>query len=298
MIKDCVIKFENITRIILMLSSSLSGSSEDTTNESTTGWFDNVTTSFGDLAYGRLRAMIIERALPAQEIDKDAEGLTEYEKISTPDGVKLDTHEFTPTEELKKPEKDRYYIIRLNGNGTCFQFHEQELGEMAQRLNCTVVGFNYRNVAYSTAGKLRVFHDLVQDGIAEVNNLLNRGVDPEKITLDGISLGGAIGIMVAAHFHARNQKIYLWVDRSLSSLQNVAKEDLERDAEKYGPSTGNSALSAMLPLMSVVGWDEDFAKAYLSIDEKYKSYVFIGKSSEKTGSCGDGMIDNAHCTMR
>ena len=62
------------------------------------------------------------------------------------------------------------------------------------------------------------FQDLVTDGIAQVQRVLDLGANPKNITLDGLSLGGGVAdLLVAYHFHQLGKQVYLWNDRSFAT---------------------------------------------------------------------------------
>lgn len=136
--------------------------------------------------------------------------------VGTHDSAVLDTIELKPKTEPSTSLKNQHYIIKFNGNGMFYQDALHDFAYDANQLNVTIIGFNYRGLA--TVKTPETFQDLVTDGIAQVQRVLDSGVD-SKITLDGLSLGGGVATMVASHFHKLSKPIYLWNDRSLLQSQ-------------------------------------------------------------------------------
>lgn len=208
--------------------------------------------------------------------------------IQTYDLAILDSMQIIP-ETQPKPMNERFFIIKFNGNGMHYENHLERFAHDAQNLDHTVIAFNYRGVGNSKKAPNN-FRDLVVDGIAQVQRLLDEGVDPEKITLDGLSLGGAVATMVAKYFHDQEKKVYLWNDRSLSSLLKAANKMI-LDEDSTHPLIVNCSTSITSSLFKMTAWEENIASAYNSIDEKYKRYMVVAKESEQ--SYGDGVIPHS-----
>ena len=208
--------------------------------------------------------------------------------VGTHDGATLDSIEIKPQDEASKPLSEQYYIVKFNGNGMQYQDALINYANDANRLNVSVIGFNYRGVGNSKKSP-GTFQDLVTDGIAQVQRLLDKGVNSRKITLDGLSLGGGVATLVAAHFHKIGQPVYLWNDRSFASISKAAAGMVAPESDGiFGNACGSSLETSSWSLMAPAGWDADVAKAYNSIPAEYKGHMYVGKASER--SVGDGVI--------
>lgn len=216
----------------------------------------------------------LEKFAILREVDIDVKSVT----IETHDGACVDGIEIKPKNDFQGQ-----YIIKFNGNYMQYEDRLAAFAQEALKLKATIVGFNYRGVGNSKKSPYK-FQDLVVDGIAQVERLIAEGVQPEKIILDGISLGGAVATMVAKYFHDAGQKVYLWNDRSLSSINKAAGGILLK--ENYEAS--KTAFSSISYSLHFSGWEEDIAKAYQSIPAAYKRYMVIAKASE--ACAGDGVI--------
>jgi len=212
----------------------------------------------------------------------------EHGDVNTHDQATLKTIQITPNRQLKQPENERRYVVKFVGNMTQYEQMLNTFIPEAANLNATIVGFNFRGVGHSTKTP-QLFQDLVTDGIAQVNRLLQNGVNPENITIDGISLGGAIATMVAAYFHQHGIRVYLFNDRSLSRISAAAAGMLAPTFRwPFGDIAFSSTETTTRVVLKATGWQENLAAAYHSIPAQYKTHMYVAKASEE--SAGDGVI--------
>ena len=124
------------------------------------------------------------------------------------------------------------------------------------------------------------------DGIAQVNRLLlEKKISPDNILLDGHSLGGSVAVMVAKHFHDKGIKVYVWNDRSFSSLARAAGGIVANVVTTLPESSlACSSYSILKPL----GWQVDAANAYKKIPYTHKGYMVVDKASARGE--GDAVI--------
>jgi len=211
-------------------------------------------------------------------------------EVVTYDDAVLDTIEITPlADENHQDETHKFHIIKFNGNGGMFEDLALDYATEAKRLDATVIAFNYRGVGGSNSTNPKIFQDLITDGIAQVQRLIAKGINSEKIMVDGISLGGVVATMVASHFHKAGLPIYLWNDRSLSKISKAAAGFVTPELSGiFGDPIASSLESSSWSVLKPAGWEADAAKAYNEIPEKYKAYMFVAKKSER--SKGDGVI--------
>lgn len=202
--------------------------------------------------------------------------------VSTHDGARLQTIQV----DSKQADSHRY-IVKFNGNGGLYQDLVEEYAEDAASLNASVIGFNYRGVGKSELTPTQ-YYKLVTDGIAQVNRLLlEKGVSPDNILLDGHSLGGSVAVMVAKHFHDKGIKVFVWNDRSFSSLARAAGGIVANVVTSLPESSlACSSYSVLKPL----GWQVDAANAYKKIPYTHKGYMVVDKASAR----GEGDAVIAH----
>ncbi|ARM35168.1 alpha/beta hydrolase [Legionella longbeachae] len=208
--------------------------------------------------------------------------------VGTHDSAVLDTIELKPKTESNSSLGNQHFIIKFNGNGMFYQDVLHDFAYDANKLNVTIIGFNYRGVGNSKKTP-ETFQDLVTDGIAQVQRLLDSGIDSKKITLDGLSLGGGVATMVASHFHKIGKPVYLWNDRSFASISKAAAGVIAPEIDNiFGETLSTSFEYTSWSLMKPAGWDVNVAKAYNEIADEYKNHMYVAKKSAL--SCGDGVI--------
>lgn len=208
--------------------------------------------------------------------------------VHTHDGAILETVIIKP--RLDAALENDYFIVSFNPNGSLFQDSLDELSYNAVQLSATVIGFNYRAVGRSVKPAVSLI-DLAIDGIAEVQHLLDNGAKSQNIVLDGISLGGAVATLVASHFHQLNLPVYLWNDRSFSSLPKAAAGFVVPDNSK------KLRMLCRLPIkkicegvMNPTGWNALIEEFYHGIPKDFKGYAYVSKKS--CNGLGDGIVSH------
>lgn len=146
------------------------------------------------------------------------------------------------------------YVVAFNGNGGCYQsemvYDAYALRQYeAHGIPVELIRFNYPGVLNST-GYPYTAEELINAGIAQVQRLLDKGVKPEHIQIQGMSLGGSISSYVANYYHERGQTLGgLCVSRTFSSTTNVAISYLDRL-----PYAGTLLSFLLRPLMALGLW--------------------------------------------
>lgn len=204
-------------------------------------------------------------------------------KIKTQDNAVLDTLIISPRTKIKPEEKK--YTIYFEGNATFYENRIYGMANETRNHQRTVIGFNYRGVGSST-GQTRSFNSMVEDGIAQVQRLLDEGATPENITVSGWSMGGAVATKVTEHFHQQGQKINLVNDRSFSNLINVLVGFIRTlgSGGTFGQNSGKTETpigkflgTLLTPLITVIllatGWEAEAAKAYQKLPDENKKAI-------------------------
>lgn len=210
--------------------------------------------------------------------------------VRTHDGAELDTIQIQPKDDMTSPDK-ALYIVNFVGNAMTYHLNLDQMAIDAQVLNCTVIGFDYRGVMNST-GCPQQSNDLVTDGVAQIQRLLDAGANPENITLKGHSLGGGIATLVAKHFHDLGIKVNLFNDRSFSSLANLAIGHVRtkqpdaslrtaHDEKLSYKILGHLARPIIMLSLALTKWEINAAHAYHSIPDTHKAYLFVRSSKEQ-----------------
>lgn len=217
--------------------------------------------------------------------------------VHTHDGCSLSTLEIQHPSQLHlEKESEKSYVIHFNGNGSN-PFDERMLNYLsheANTLQCNIVAFNYRGVGKST-GNASSIDDLVTDGIAQVERLLARGANAEKIVLDGMSLGGGVATLVAKYFHDRGKPVKLFNEQSFSNITNVVVGWIRQRSFtgwinhifrefRYVPPDEEHLFGIILgyilkPLIKlvlcIVNWEIEAADAFKEIPDTHKEYLLL-----------------------
>ena len=221
--------------------------------------------------------------------------------IETYDGARLDTFELDHQSQKALESKYQKYIINFVGNASCYERHIEEMKNDAEVLQANVVGFNFRGV-YDSSGKAKSSEDLVTDGIAQVQRLLDQGVSPQNITLKGHSLGAGIAALVANHFHQLKQPINVFNSRSFSTISDVLVGHIRLERDEKGLPLGHKeslgkkilgwlATPFIKLALALVKWEIKAGAAFRRIPEAYRDYVVVrSKKSERDQRTDDPII--------
>ncbi|WP_133136379.1 hypothetical protein [Legionella rowbothamii] len=193
----------------------------------------------------------------------------ERHTIVTFDEAQLDTLEIRHRAQQELEPQYQTFIINFNCN---FKVYEQSLAEMqenARDLQTNVIGFNYRNVGRSQ-GQVKFMCHLIIDGIAQVQRVLDQGVSPENITLNGLSIGGGIATCVAWYFHRQGKKVNLFNDRSFASSLKLVLSHVE----------GIPILGGILSLLCTLiifnsAWYASIAELFQDIPGEFRDYMLV-----------------------
>lgn len=219
------------------------------------------------------------------------ENLTTIQSIvATHDGVHLDTLEIS-----HQKNEDQKYIINFAGRAMCYEQLIDDMKEDASKLQCNVIGFNYRGVGLSTK-KAKSKDDLVTDGIAQVERILSRGVDPESITLKG----DGVATLVAKHFHEHGQKINLFNSRSFSTLTNTfvgrirtSSSSRTGHSETFGKKILGWLANPFIKFgLSVSKWEIDAASAFKALPDSHKEYMVVRSPKADRKEHKDKLLDD------
>jgi alpha/beta superfamily hydrolase len=150
-------------------------------------------------------------------LDKEREKINPFSKqvwITTKDGIKLNGIKIQHKESPKK------WIIYMNGNNGSYETNYASIRPMSEELKANILCVNYRGVGQSH-GYCSSSKNIILDGEAMVQYLIDQGVEQEDIVIYGYSLGGGVGAQVVAMPKFSNVRFIS--DRSFSSLYIAIK---------------------------------------------------------------------------
>jgi hypothetical protein len=200
--------------------------------------------------------------------------------VITYDSMELDTLEIRP-KSCQDAMASQKYIINFVGRGDYYKQFVHRMQDDAEALNANVIGFNFRGVGDST-GYVQSKDDLVIDGIAQVQRLLDQGIPSLNIILKGHSLGAGVASLVAYHFYQLGQPIYLFNNRSFSSITNYMVAYIRTG---FGPTGHEEFFIGKLlgwlakPFikfgLALTKWEINAGDAFNAIPEEYRDYILV-----------------------
>ncbi|GGI77070.1 protein SdbA [Legionella impletisoli] len=240
-----------------------------------------------------------------------AENFTFY-SLQTPDGAVLDSVEVIGAGEKEKKYDTRKYVITCLARDQNYIDWLKDMNLSANQIKATVIGFNYRGVDYSK-GMVWTQDNMINDIIAQVKRLLDLGVNPENIGLEGMCVGGAVATLAAARLHEMGIKVKLYNERSFRSiLKFVVGFILPPPHSSYwNPLTYLRYFAAAIiyvliaPILWLSGWHMNAASAWDKIPAAYKDYSIVrnaalqetdGVISDHNASLGS-LVDEKHLAV-
>lgn len=213
--------------------------------------------------------------------------------VTLNDNSQLDTLEIT----ANLLDETRGYIINFPGNSQNYTHNDIDdtLSDLAN-FNC--IYFNYRNVGKSE-GHIYSSQDLINDGIAQVQRLIDKGIPPDLIYLYGFSLGGGISAKVYEHFQNKGILLgFCFNDRSFNNINTATNGSIKYISKMVqmsalsnpilGSVIGNIAKTAI----SNTQWDIRAQDAFANIPEDRKAGAFVKWHHKNNVAGGDGIISD------
>jgi hypothetical protein len=128
---------------------------------------------------------------------------------------KIDNHE-----DENKPGNKKH-IVYFAGANTYYQACFRDITTAATETGATVHAFNFPGIGSST-GQVTEVNDLVNTGIAVVNNLLRQGVHPDDIILQGDCYGAGVALEVKKQFEKQSDiKLRLVMNNAFKSFKSA-----------------------------------------------------------------------------
>ncbi|MBN4067223.1 alpha/beta fold hydrolase [Simkania negevensis] len=203
------------------------------------------------------------------------EGNATSKQIKTLDGALIDSVEINhPSMEGVGIEKQKYLVF-MPGTGGNYEKSLRTFQKMANDIGANALVFNYRGVG-SSKGCALSSKELVMDGDAVIQYLLDKGIQEENILIHGYSLGGAVGAQVAAY----HPKVHLCCDRTFSNLTKQA----------YG-FFGEKIARVGAKLANWMEWRFDSVKNYQAVEgKKWVIFVRASKKDRELMDAEDSII--------
>lgn len=117
----------------------------------------------------------------------------------------LDSVLITPIADIAagKPGEGLAFVM-FQGRNEYYESRFRDMARLAKYTGAAVLGFNPKGFHNSSGHTLKLC-DIVDDGIAVIDFLLQKGFSTENIVIFGNSIGSAIGQIVSDHFYHSKQ---------------------------------------------------------------------------------------------
>jgi serine aminopeptidase S33 family len=207
--------------------------------------------------------------------------------VRTHDGANLNTIEYKHENQKHKPIEDQKYIVYFMGNKGSYSVYIDDVIDTYMEIGFNIVSFDYGGCGRSNGRHPRAQHDLITDGVAQIQRLLDEGVSPDNIVIHGHSLGGAISVKVAKHFYDvavakhgpdTTDTINIFVDRTFGSSYN--KVLVESELANL-PMAQTSWAAYRECIFKNIGWDLDVAIDYKQLPSDSKTYTYVYATKEQ-----------------
>lgn len=205
-------------------------------------------------------------------------------KVKYRGNAELDTQELFSKHQTKLPINDQTFVIKINPNAANYESFIPSYAQEMIHGHYNIVCFNYPGAGRST-GKAVCTDDWVDSVIAQARVKIAAGADPEKIYLDGRSIGGAFAVLAAKRLHEEGIKVNVYNRFSFSKLSNVIGGWVSQPFQKIGlPKFADvifrKVSGAARKVLQHYQLEMDVDDAYNAIPNDYKDYSVI-KTSKK-----------------
>lgn len=138
------------------------------------------------------------------------------------------------------------HIINFFGRGEYYEMNFRDMAKQANASGATIYAYNPPGMNTST-GQVRELNDLINAGIAQINDLLQQGIHPDQIILQGNCLGAAVAEEVNKHFQRKVDIQFRRINsnsfKSLNSLLThlyplLGKRKVKSKVKKFLQHTG------------------------------------------------------------
>jgi effector protein SdbA len=248
----------------------------------------------------------LEKRYGAEIFSAEKNPILDFFTLETADEAVIDSVAVLPPGEKDKPMSERKFVIACLARDQNYINWIKDFNYSAQKIGCTVIGFNYRGICYSK-GMVWTQKNMVEDTLAQVQRLIELGAKPENIGLEGMCLGAAVATLTAAQLHEMNYPVKLYNQSSFRSILRMITGYIlpEGTINYYNPLTYLRYLTVAItylfiaPIIRLAGWHMDAASAWDRIPFSAKDYSIIrpAKSGDDKEQPTDGVIHDSWASI-
>ncbi|MBL7481006.1 Dot/Icm T4SS effector alpha/beta hydrolase [Legionella bononiensis] len=165
--------------------------------------------------------------------------------------------------ELDAPSKPGTgkHIVYFTGANTYYQACFRDISAAAKETGATVHAFNFPGIGLST-GKVEEANDLTNAGIAVVVSLLNQGVKPDDIVLQGDCFGASVAMEVKKEIEKQADiQLRLIMNNAFKSFKAAVSDMIDRT-----PLIPSISKSIVKNLLEFTGWHVTPGQKYIHSD--------------------------------
>ena len=159
----------------------------------------------------------------------------------------LDQVVFSKTPQT--PPSEKKHVVYFLPNGMLWQESIDRIKTLQRIFSADVTCSNYRGCGKSQ-GVAETDTLLVNDGVKQVQALLEKGVKANNIVLYGYSLGGAVAICAARALEKQGHSVHVVSERSFRNISAVVQNAEELHIPIIGAVIAHAAACLVTPL----GW--------------------------------------------
>ncbi|HAT1879402.1 TPA: alpha/beta hydrolase [Legionella pneumophila subsp. pneumophila] len=159
------------------------------------------------------------------------------------------------------------HIVYFPGANTYYQACFRDISAAAKETGATVHALNYPGIGMST-GEVVEANDLTNAGIAVVLSLLNQGVKPDDIVLQGDCFGASVALEVKNEIEKQADiKVRLIMNNAFKSFKAAVSDLIDRS-----PLIPSVSKSIVKNLLEFTGWNVAPGQKYIHSDP-YQCYI-------------------------
>jgi hypothetical protein len=208
--------------------------------------------------------------------------------LQTTDNAILDSVEVRNPNEAFQDITNRRFIVASMPRSNNFIDWLKHYQVYAQKLDATIIAFNYRGVGLSR-GVVTNEKDLYADAYEQVQRLLQLGAKPENIAMMGECLGGNVATHTAGTLQAENLPVKLFSARSFRSLTSIieGRNMPHKDASLWHPRTWLGWLKYGLvtlifnPIIRSAGWSLNVDDKFLVVPPHDRDFIVVRSKKDE-----------------
>lgn len=213
-------------------------------------------------------------------------------KLTTGTDCQLEVLKCAPPVGAEQKPGTGKHIVYFPGANTYYQACFRDITAAAKQTGATVHAFNFPGTGKST-GKVREANDLTNAGIAVVKSLLNQGIHPDDIILQGDCYGAGIALEVKKQFEDQAHiKLRVVMNNAFKSFKAAVYDMITQST--WLP---NALKSLVKTLLQFTGWHITPGKDYVQ-SNPYQCHIQHNGDQTLISASLSGKVSKYHGEMK